>query len=96
MSAPNLKFKVQEIQDKQGLSCSLSVPPHSLLKETIPEARLAGPIAVNLDFSVGGNRILLQARVTGAWIVPCKRSFWPGSIIELCIVHNRMRKIWLK
>lgn len=68
----SLKFKVADIRERQGLSVSCTVP--STIFDPLPEeARLKGPLSADLEFSVGGNRILLQAALSGSWLLQCSR-----------------------
>lgn len=69
----DLKFPVSQIRDNRGLSASLSIPASVLFPEKPEDAAHAGDATAALDFSVGGSRILLQARLAGAWRVPCSR-----------------------
>lgn len=77
-SAPSLRFKTEEIREKQGLCARLELPPELLLGGSVEDARLAGPVAVELEFLVGGSQILMQARLTGAWLVACSRCLREG------------------
>ncbi|HBL16834.1 MAG: hypothetical protein A2X36_15215 [Elusimicrobia bacterium GWA2_69_24] len=69
----SLRFSVTEIREAGGLCASLEVEPALIFPEPVPNAALAGPVAAELEFSVGGNRILLQLRISGSWKTNCSR-----------------------
>ncbi|MFH1725939.1 MAG: DUF177 domain-containing protein [Elusimicrobiota bacterium] len=69
----NLKFSVREIRERGGLEVSLSVLPADLFSEPPSGAMPGGPFAAGLEFSVGGDCILLQACLAGSWTVACGR-----------------------
>jgi len=74
-----LRFDVQDIREQGGLSVSLDLDAERLLG---PQKELAVPegrIRLEAEFSVGGNTLLLQARLQGAWKLPCRR----------CLVEHR-------
>jgi len=75
-----LKFSLREIQAQAGLCLSLEVPAETLFPEPVADARtggapcrLSGPVGADIDFAVGGNRVLLQASLHGEWVVRCSR-----------------------
>jgi uncharacterized protein len=68
-----LAFSAEEIRERQGLAVSVSVPGGTLFPEPPAEARLDGPVEASLEFSVGGDALLMQARLSGRWTVPCSR-----------------------
>jgi len=68
-----LSFSAEEIRAQQGLAVCRTVPAETLFPEPSEEARLGGPVEASIEFSVGGNAILLQARLSGRWTVPCSR-----------------------
>ncbi|MBI4057299.1 MAG: DUF177 domain-containing protein [Elusimicrobia bacterium] len=68
----SLIFSSHEIQDQNGLAGSFELDP-AVFQEAFSEAKLSIPITVGLEFSVGGNRILLQAHVQGEWELSCSR-----------------------
>lgn len=72
-SIAQLRFHASEIQEKAGLAASTQVPSEALLDGVSCEGRLVGPVRIEAEFSVGGNRILLQGTVAGAWRLPCGR-----------------------
>lgn len=78
MSENPLRFEVQAIRDQGGASLALDLDAERLLgpqKEAAPE----GPLRLEAEFSVGGNTVLFQARLRGAWKLPCRR----------CLVEHR-------
>lgn len=68
-----LRFKVEELREKRGLALSTELKAGALIEEPVENALLAGTLAVDLEFSVGGDSILLVARLRGRWRVPCSR-----------------------
>lgn len=73
MTVQSLRFNVEEIKERQGLSVSLSVPARELVPEPLPDAELAGPVEARVELSVGGASILMNADLSGSWRVPCSR-----------------------
>jgi len=70
----DLAFSVREIRESEGLTATLELTPERLFPEPrVGEALLSGPVRVDVEFSVGGNRILAQARAEGRWTLPCSR-----------------------
>ncbi|MFA5138970.1 MAG: DUF177 domain-containing protein [Elusimicrobiota bacterium] len=72
MSLP-LRFSIGEIQAKQGLKLAGEIPSESLVPQPPAESRLSKVLTADIRFSVGGNSVLLQAVVEGAWTLPCSR-----------------------
>lgn len=72
-----LRFKVADIVEAGGLSVSLELEPAALFPEAPPDAAAAGPVRADLEFSLGTEELLLQARLAGAWRVPCARCLAP-------------------
>lgn len=70
--APQLSFSGLEIREQGGLSASRSLEPEALASLGAG-AELAGPVALDLEFSVGGSQILLLGTARGAWRVECGR-----------------------
>ncbi len=68
-----LQFSIAGLRDSQGLSTSLQISPSLLLDSPVDGCKLDKPVDVDLEFSVGGDLILLQAKVSGAWILDCSR-----------------------
>lgn len=82
-------FSVREIRENSGLTTTLELPAEKVFPEPrLGEAALSGPVRVDVEFSVGGNRILAQARARGRWALPCSRcleesaSAFEGSLEE--------------
>ncbi|HVE13574.1 MAG TPA: DUF177 domain-containing protein [Elusimicrobiota bacterium] len=73
MSASPLRFETRAIREQEGLSQELSVEPALLAPEGAGEARLTGPVSARVEFSIGGNRLLVQASFAGVWRLPCGR-----------------------
>ena len=76
-----LEFSMEDLRARHGLAVALSVPASELFPEPPADAKLAGPVAANVEFLVGGDSILLQAELSGEWIVPCNR----------CLAEHRTR-----
>jgi uncharacterized metal-binding protein YceD (DUF177 family) len=72
MSLP-LRFSIGEIQARQGLKLAGEVSSDSLVPEPPAGTRLSKALAADIQFSVGGNSVLLQAVLEGAWTLPCSR-----------------------
>ena len=73
-----LRFAVREIKEQEGLKFSGQIPASEFEPEDLfGEARLDGPCAVDLEFSVGGNRILMQGKFQARWQLPCNRCLAP-------------------
>lgn len=78
---PALKFAVRDIKDQEGLAFTGPVPVEEFEgKGLFGEATLQGECSVDLEFSVGGSRILMEGRLTGSWLVPCNRCLKPHPI----------------
>lgn len=82
-------FATHEIKEKGGLTFSEKIPAETLIGpgaegKTSPalpgEAALTGPCDVSLEFSVGGERILMEGRVEGRWRLSCSRCLTPHEI----------------
>ncbi|MFH2204414.1 MAG: DUF177 domain-containing protein [Elusimicrobiota bacterium] len=71
--AGGLTFSVAEIRESQGMFTELALTSDDLMIEPVEDAKLADPVTAVLDFSVGGDLILLQATLTGAWLTGCSR-----------------------
>jgi uncharacterized protein len=68
-----LRFDAQKIQDEGGLSLDLELEPERVLGPEKDEAVPEGKLHLEAEFSVGGNSLLFQARLKGAWKLPCGR-----------------------
>jgi len=68
-----LKVRVSKIKDEDGFAVSGAVPRGALFPDPLKGVEPGKESMVSLTFSVGGSRILLEARVTGDWLVPCNR-----------------------
>lgn len=68
----SLKFFTREIVDSGGLSLKEAVASADF-EPTGLEIRMAGPIAVQLDFSVGSSQVLLSGEFKGDWELECSR-----------------------
>lgn len=68
-----LRFSISALRESQGFSTSLQLSPSLLLDSPVDDCKLDEPVDINLEFSMGGDLILLQARVSGAWILECSR-----------------------
>lgn len=68
----SLRFSIQEIQEHDGLSVKESVAP-SVFGSADLAAPLAGPVAIELDFSIGSSRVLLSGQFAGRWKLECSR-----------------------
>ena len=79
--APSLRFEVKAIREQEGLEADLLLRPEDH-PDPAPgvSAFLAEPASLHLEFSVGGNSVLLQARLNGLWRLPCSR----------CLVEHRV------
>jgi uncharacterized protein len=67
-----LKYSVQEIIRKNGLHVSEKIAP-SRMQDASLGAKLQGDVNADLDFSVGGELILLSGRIRGSWGLECAR-----------------------
>lgn len=74
MSAPvtSLKFDLRAIREQGGLVLAGPLAVELDLARAKP-AVLARAPELELEFSVGGNRVLLQGRLRGAWTLACGR-----------------------
>lgn len=73
-SPRGLRFAVRTIKEREGLAYSGPVPVEDFDgKKLFGEATLPGGCTVDLEFSVGGSRILMEGRVQGEWLLPCNR-----------------------
>ena len=72
----SLVFSVQEISDRDGLSLKERLEPDAFPMREVG-AKLAGPLAVELDFSVGASLMLLSGQFEGLWEVECSRCLKP-------------------
>lgn len=68
-----LRFSLREIRERQGMTAEVSVPASVLAGDAPRGARLSGPVEGELEFSVGGGSVLLQARLAGEWTLGCSR-----------------------
>ncbi|MBI4424730.1 MAG: DUF177 domain-containing protein [Elusimicrobia bacterium] len=70
----NLRFAVSEIKEHEGLEFTGPVPLEELASQGLfGEAVPQGPATVQLEFSVGGSRILVEGSVEERWQLPCNR-----------------------
>jgi uncharacterized protein len=67
-----LKYSVQEIILKNGLMVGETLPPERMQDASLG-ATLSGNMNVDLDFSVGGETILLTGKIRGSWDLACAR-----------------------
>ena len=67
---PDLVFSIPEIKEKEGLTFSRDYPVAELLEEG---SEPSGTCQVHLDFSVGGEDILLEGALSGKLRLPCSR-----------------------
>jgi uncharacterized protein len=67
-----LKYSVQEIIRKNGLEASEKIAPERMQDASLG-ATLRGDVNADLDFSVGGETILLSGRIRGSWDLSCAR-----------------------
>ena len=65
-----LIFSIAEIQEKEGLTFTETAPVGNFLSES-PD--LSGSCTVHLEFSVGGESILMEGKVQGQWNLSCSR-----------------------
>lgn len=86
----SLTFSTREIRDKGGLSFSESVPVEEFFegggsgaawRAAFGEAALDGPCGLRLEFSVGGERILLEGTLAGSWRLSCGRCLAPHAAV---------------
>lgn len=63
----DLVFSIPEIKEKEGLTFSKEVAASELVDEP------AGRAQIDLEFSVGGEDILLEGKVGGTWTLECSR-----------------------
>ena len=68
-----LKFEVRRIKEEGGLDAEFELDAERLLSQEWPGARPSGGLRLKAEFSVGGTRILLQAKLAGAWDLVCSR-----------------------
>lgn len=69
---PGLKFTVQQILEASGLKVHETLEPQALGDPDLA-AELAGGLSADLEFSVGGSRILLTGQVRGRRRLECAR-----------------------
>ena len=67
---PDLVFSIPEIKEKEGLTFSQDYPVVELLEEG---SEPSGACQVRLDFSIGGEDILLEGALSGKLKLPCSR-----------------------
>jgi len=67
---PDLVFSIPEIKEKEGLTFSRDYAVAELLEEG---SEPSGTCQVHLDFSVGGEDILLEGALSGKLRLPCSR-----------------------
>ena len=65
-----LIFSIAEIREKEGLTFTETVPVNLFLSES-PD--LSGSCTVHLEFSVGGENILMEGKVQGQLQLSCSR-----------------------
>jgi uncharacterized metal-binding protein YceD (DUF177 family) len=68
----SLKFSSLEIQEHGGLHAVRTLESEALVSLGV-ESPCAGPVALEMDFSVGGKEILLQGAARGRWRLECSR-----------------------
>ena len=65
-----LVFNVPEIKEKGGLAFA----KEAAAGEFFPEGEgPSGSCRIHLEFSLGGNQLLMEGRVDGGWVLPCSR-----------------------
>jgi len=69
----SLRFEVKRIKEEGGLAVESELDAEHLLSQEWPGAKPAGGLRLKAEFSVGGSRILLQAKLAGAWTLTCSR-----------------------
>src|SRR5439155_835398 len=65
-----LVFSISEIKDKEGLTFTETVPVEGLVEDG---SDLSGACTVHLEFSVGGESILMEGKLQGRWLLSCNR-----------------------
>lgn len=74
-----LVFATREIKEKGGWKCSETLSEVELAEDAAAcklafgDAALSAPCVVGLEFSIGGERILLEGKVEGRWDLACSR-----------------------
>ena len=71
-----LIFDAEEIAERDGARFQLHVDPREF-GELGAEFKLASPVAVTIEFSVGGSQLLMACQVSGKWDAPCSRCLAP-------------------
>lgn len=66
----SLVFSIPEIKEKEGLTFTESGPVEDFTEES---PGFAGSCTVHLEFSVGGENILLEGMIQGEWLLSCSR-----------------------
>jgi len=83
-----LRFEVKRIMEEGGLCAEFELDAAHLLAQDWPGARPEGGLRLKAEFSVGGSRILMQAKLSGAWTLVCGRCLaehrldYAGSVDE--------------
>lgn len=72
-SPRGLRFAVRTIKDQEGLAYSGPVPVEEFDGKKLFGDATPGDCTVDLEFSVGGSRILMEGRLQGEWLLPCNR-----------------------
>jgi len=72
-----LRFATRDIQEAEGLVFDGEFPGAELLAGTDSGAATLGSCVVRLEFSIGGDSILMEGTVDGAWTLPCSRCLKP-------------------
>lgn len=81
-----LIFATNEIKEKGGLACTETLSESELegdsgvWGEVFGEVNLSAPCRIQIEFSVGGERILLEGKVEGRWDLACSRCLSPHKI----------------
>ncbi|MBI5244533.1 MAG: DUF177 domain-containing protein [Elusimicrobia bacterium] len=84
----SLRFEVKRIKEEGGLAGAFELDAAPLVAQEAPGARPAGPVRLEAEFSLGGNRILLQAKLAGAWTLVCSRCLAEHRLGYACAIDE--------
>jgi uncharacterized metal-binding protein YceD (DUF177 family) len=68
-----LKFDVQAIKENQGLCAEIVLDSCEVFSDAAKGAAPAEKISISAEFSVGGETVLLQTKISGGWKMECSR-----------------------
>ncbi|MBI3548032.1 MAG: DUF177 domain-containing protein [Elusimicrobia bacterium] len=81
-----LVFATREIETKGGLTCAETLTAAELAERSeggdagFGEARLTTPCEIRLEFSIGGENMLMEGKIQGQWDMECSRCLAPHMV----------------